>query len=322
MAEGYLRVQLWEFGSKHFQQGNPAVYTSEAVFGPLALLLRGGTPLAGRLDAAYGRFERIPQFLEQARENVPQAPRRWIEKAIEECIGGVKFATGGVPMFLAEHGVEHEKLVAAAARAGQAFEEYRSYLRDEMLPNALDDGYGSGQEGLDLAIRDGHHLEMTAAEIVDYARGVMEESRTELENGAAAFGGGDWQQILGQLADSHPSAEEYRGAFQQVWDAARESAIEQELVTWPDYPIRYVERYPWVRSAAPHLYFLFYRAPSAFNQVDVVDYLVMPLPDDDPEQCPASAELVDHQAEPRRPSRRAWAPCPELARLPWTVAHR
>jgi uncharacterized protein (DUF885 family) len=32
-----------------------------------------------------------------------------------------------------------------------------------------------------------------------------------------------------------------------------------------------------LRAAAPHLYFLFYRSPAAFNRPEVHDYLVMPL---------------------------------------------
>lgn len=283
LAEGFLRVQLWEYGSKHFHNGNPSVYTSEAVFGPLSLMLREGTPLAGRLDAAHGRFDRIPQLLDQARENIKQAPTQWIEKAMKECLGGANLAAEGVPGYLDANGVEHPRLVESAKRAAAAFEAYREYLRDEMLPGGSDDGYSCGQEGLDLAIRSGHHLDKSATEIVDYARGVMEECRGALEEGASQFGASTWQEALASLSDHHPTAEGYLDAYQTTWDQARQSAVEQSLVTWPDYPIRYVERPTWVRSASPYLYFLFYRAPSVFDSVDVYDYLVEPLPEGDPE---------------------------------------
>ena len=48
-------------------------------------------------------------------------------------------------------------------------------------------------------------------------------------------------------------------------------------MTWPDFPIEYVPRPQWVREAAPHLYFLFYRSPAAVNRPPVHQYLVAPL---------------------------------------------
>lgn len=283
LAVGYLRTQLWEFGSGHFQNGNPAVYTSEAVFGPLSLLLREGAPLQARLDAAFGRFERVPRLLAQGRENIARAPRRWIEKAMDECLGGAKLATEGVGLFLAEHGVEHAQLIEAAGRAAQAFDDHRRYLRDEMLPSALDEGYSCGPDGLDLSIRESHQLAVSADEIAEQGRAEMERCKQRLADGAAAFGGAGWRDVLAELAEIHPPADAYLDAFQRTWETAQALALQYDLVTWPDYPIRYVERYYWVRSAAPHLYFLFYRAPATFDAVDVVDYLVEPLPAGDPE---------------------------------------
>ena len=283
LAEGYLRVQLWEFGSRHFQNGNPSVYTSEAVFGPLSLMLREGTPLAGRLDAAYGRYQRIPDLLGQARENVRHAPRLWIEKAMDECRGGALLATDGIQGFLQANGVEHDRLIGAARSAAGAFEDYRQFLEDEMLPNSTNDEYGCGADGLELCISSGHFLAQTAEEIAAYGRGVIEDCRISLEKGAREFGAATWQEALAQLRDDHPTADDYLAAYDQTWDDARQFSVECELVTWPDYPIRYVERPIWVRSAAPYLYFLFYRAPSAFDRVETVDYLVEPLPDGDPD---------------------------------------
>ena len=51
---------------------------------------------------------------------------------------------------------------------------------------------------------------------------------------------------------------------------------DEELLTWPDpaIPIRYVARPAW---APPNLYFLSYRAPSAFGRPPRHDYLVRPI---------------------------------------------
>src|SRR5665811_1175746 len=37
MAEGFLRIQRWEYGSEHHHRGNPSLYTGEAIFGVFSL---------------------------------------------------------------------------------------------------------------------------------------------------------------------------------------------------------------------------------------------------------------------------------------------
>ncbi|CAN5523553.1 DUF885 domain-containing protein [soil metagenome] len=283
LGAGFLEIQLWEYGSRHFQRGNPSLYVSEAVFGPMSLFLREATPLEARLDAAAARFDQVPRLLEQARTNIRTAPRLWIEKAIDECAGGINFASDGVSGYLQTHAVEHPKLVDAAGRAAAAFEDYRAFLRSQMLPTARDEGYGCGVDALDLCIRKGHFLSMTPAEILDRGWATLEDSRIRLESWADYLGKSSWQEALLRLADDHPPAERYLDAYGETWVAARNWATDYGLVTWPDYPIRFIERPQWARSAAPHLYFLYYRAPPAFDPVDVVDYLVEPLPEGDPD---------------------------------------
>ena len=45
LARGFLRTQIWEYGSLHFHRGNPSVYTGEAVFGVMSLFLTDFAPL-------------------------------------------------------------------------------------------------------------------------------------------------------------------------------------------------------------------------------------------------------------------------------------
>ena len=39
LAEGFLRIQRWEYESGHFRWANPSLYTGEAIFSVLGLLL-------------------------------------------------------------------------------------------------------------------------------------------------------------------------------------------------------------------------------------------------------------------------------------------
>jgi uncharacterized protein (DUF885 family) len=74
-----------------------------------------------------------------------------------------------------------------------------------------------------------------------------------------------------------------------MWDAMRDAAEAHALLTWPEFPIRFTPQPAWVRTAAPYLYFLPYRAPAAFQRPDVHHLLVPPLP---PAQSPSAQESV------------------------------
>lgn len=281
LAEGFLQIQLWEYGSNHFQRGNPSFYTGEAIFVVISLLLRDFAPLDQRVEAAISRMLAIPAFLEAARTNLREAPAAWIEKAVDECAGGLALFERGIERFAHDHGVTSPRLLPAANTAATAIASFQRFLERD-LSNRATDGYACGPEAFDLYLKRGHFLREPVGEILRYAEERFSESLARLEDGAAAFGAADWQGALAGLADHHPSVEEYYERYEALWEACCGLAIQQNLLTWPDYPIRYVPRPVWVREAAPHLYFLFYRSPAPFDEVPVVEYLVEPIEPDMP----------------------------------------
>ncbi|HET7038035.1 MAG TPA: DUF885 family protein [Thermomicrobiaceae bacterium] len=276
LAEGFLRIQRWEVDSAHFRHGNPSLYVSEAVFGVLSLFLRPFAPLAQRVESAVARLAAIPALLAQGREQLRAAPAAWTERALDECVGALAFLRQGIDLLLAEEGIADARLRRAADEAAAAVEAFQHHLRTEPRLQQPD-GFAAGAAALDLLLTQGHVLEHDATAIEAYAVEQLAKSEATLREGAAALGARDWHAALAQLEDSHPSAAEYLPRFAEIWQAARTHALRHELVSWPDYPLRYVPRPVWTRAAAPHLYFLFYRAPAPFDRIPLVDYLVAPL---------------------------------------------
>ena len=76
---------------------------------------------------------------------------------------------------------------------------------------------------------------------------------------------GDWRAALALLNERHPTAEGYLDRYRRTWAAMQRAAIEHDLVTWPDFPIRYQPIPAWARGCTPYLYFLPYRAPGPFD---------------------------------------------------------
>lgn len=279
LAEGFLDVEGWERRSGRFEAGNPSDAIGEAAFGVISLFLRPFAPLDRRVEAAAGRLGSTTTLLAAAQTTIRAAPSAWTERAIRECDGTLALLTGGIDRLIHDEGVTpraEQSLRRSAALAARAVEEYRHYLAADLRRNATD-SYAAGPEALDLLLRRGHALDQGADELERYAAEQLDASLAALHAGAAELGYSDWAAALATLAGTHPTVERYERRYGEIWEEARAVAVERDLLSWPDYPIRYTPRPAWARAPAPSLYFLFYRAPAAFDPVDAVDYLIEPL---------------------------------------------
>lgn len=293
LAAGFLRIQLWETDSGHFERGNPAFYTGEAAFGLLGLLLTDFAPLAERVASLITRLETLPTFLAQGQTNVRSAPAPWTERAIHECTGIRRFLTEGIAALVAEDEfgqaeIDSVPLHRAAATALNSIDTFNRYLTEE-LTEQTHDNVACGAAVLDLLIEEGHFLSQSADEILTYAEAERAKAEAYLVEHAPEFGVATWPEALAQLAELHPTVEGYYARFGELWQASRELVAVQGLLTWPDFPIRYVPRPTWARAAAAYLYFLFYRAPATYNRPPVHNYLLVPIEDLEP---PAQEQLL------------------------------
>jgi uncharacterized protein (DUF885 family) len=282
LARNFLLTQLWELEDTRVLLANPCLYTGEGVFGIVSLFLRDFSPLDDRVDAATRRLLAIPDLLAQGRVNVTRCPTAWVERAIDECDGAVKLLTDGVAVLAARHGVTGTDFHAAAGAAVAAFREFRQYLVEEVAP-VSHDSYGVGSQQFDMLLRLGHCLDIDGEAVIQYATKRLADARTALQEHTRRIEpAADPASLLSRLGDIHPSIDGYYDAYQVEWDHARAFAIERDLLRWPDYPISFEPIPDWARSAAPHLYFLFYRAPAPFDTHVDQRYLVTPIEPDMP----------------------------------------
>jgi len=287
LARGFLRIELQELASGHFQRGNPSWYTGEAVFGVMSLFLCDFAPLPDRVSRAIARLEAVPELLGRCREQVRAAPVPWTGRALKECAGALAFLDEGIDLLGARDPERAPGLRQAADRAAAAFDDLAHWLRYDLPAGGAVE---AGAEALDLYLREGHHVQVAAAEIAREARDALQRIRAELRERAPEFGGDSPAEVLAGLARIHPPVEGYYARYRELWEEVRALAGERELLTWPEAPIRFVPRPGWARAAAPSLYFLFYRSPAAFGGPEVHDYLVTPIEADLPEA--EAAELL------------------------------
>ena len=274
LADGFLKIQRWEIASSRFQGGNPSLYVGEAIFGVMSQFLSDFAPLEERVDAATARMLAIPPFLQQASENLHEVPRSWCSHALDECDAAIRFFNDGAMLAAGEHCTERYQ--DGARRAARAFVDYRTRL-DDMLTGSVREAEGCGDEAMALQIRDAHCLPQTAEAIASYAREELEQAKIALAERSRELGIDDPARAIASIANQHPGLEDYYGRYQQTWDEMKAMSDANELLTWPEFPIRYVPQPGWARSAASDLYFLYYRSPAACGRPPVHEYLVTPI---------------------------------------------
>ena len=285
LARGFCEIQLSENASGHGMRGNPALWTGEAVFSVISLMIREFAPIDDRVRSAVSRMQAIPTFFEQARQCIDgrPLPGPWVAKALHDCEGADLLLSRGVQLWVESGAVESgnaSSARAAASIAAGAFHAFADWLRER--PVAPDGAMACGTAHYDLLLRRGHQTRRPRDELLAEARERLDAESRRLES-MAADAGGSWSNVQERLAADHPSREEYLDAFAREWRACRRTIVDADVVTWPDWPIAYEEIPPYTRDAAPYLYYLFYRSPAPLDSYDEHTYVVPPVPAADPE---------------------------------------
>lgn len=276
LADAYLDIQLAEQEGPHFLRGNPSLYIGEAVFAAVSLMLRDFAPAADRASALERRLAQTCSLLRDARATIGNhpVPSSWLERALEECDGAVELFGDGLSLWCSDSGLganTFETLDAAASGALAAVEEFRSWLRSRSP--APESASGAGCDFFELVLKRGHWEYRTSTQLLTQARDQFEEADRRLAAMAGEVDPDGWPAVSAKLEVQHPGASEYLDAFDECWEACRNVAEERGLVTWPHFPIRYVQTPRWARKAAPFLYFLNYRSPAVFDDLEPHDYL-------------------------------------------------
>jgi hypothetical protein len=283
LARGFLEIQRAENASLHGPRANPALWTGEAVFSIVALMIRDFAPLEVRADLAAARAQCASGFLTQ-RVGTP-LPRRWVDRAVRDCEGADILLGEGVGRWTAALDPAAPRtieLLNAVAAAKQRFRQHAEWLRSQ--PEAPESAMSCGPDLFDLKLTRGHFCLRSRTELLADVRERFDAALAELDVMSRSVAG-SWSNAQTQLAAEHPAPDEYFNAFDDTWRACRDQADAGNVVSWPDWPIRYVPFPEWTADAAPYLYYLYYRSPAPFDAYTTYDYVVPPLPSE-----PAAAE--------------------------------
>ncbi|MBL0171239.1 MAG: DUF885 family protein [Gemmatimonadaceae bacterium] len=276
LARANLEVRIAEIESGFLHDRNPALWTGEAIFGCVSLMIRDFAPVAERVLALRARVAGIPGFLAEMRRAVVEpVPVLWRQKAQRECAAAQDLLGAGLAEWIVATGaVGLTAGDAEVAKARDAFSEAAAWL--EALGDADATAYACGEALLGTLLRRGHFCRKEPRTLLARATEAMVEASAQLDVALESFSG-SWAAAQAAMVADRPGVAEYYGAFARRWIEIREGVLVRDAVTWPDWPIRYVPIPAWARAVAPQLYWLFYRSPAPFDGYTEYDYVVTPV---------------------------------------------
>jgi uncharacterized protein (DUF885 family) len=207
-----------------------------------ALVSRQFAPPAARLEAARARLAAVPAYLAAARERLGTLSRVHAQTAIQQLAGTVGLIDDALPALAAEADAE---LGSEAARARDAVEEHRAWLREQLDSAGKDPRIGPDNFTAKLALTLDTDYEPDA--LLGHAEDDLERISAEIATEAGRFadvGNPDAstvKAVLDELARDVATDETVLAACRDAMATATDFVRSRDLVTVYDDPIDIVE---------------------------------------------------------------------------------
>jgi len=280
LARANIDVRILETQSRFFHDRNPALWTGEAIFSVVSLLLRPTAPIEACTASITARLRAIPAFLGAMPSALTEpVPAIWIDRATREARVFAAFLRGQLRLWCTEHHVasgDQQSLNEAAADAAQAFDVVANWL--SLLPRDVDAGYAIGVENYEILLQRGHFCAQSSSALLQRVLGEMPAAQARFHALTTDVAGSP-EALGAALANDRPAEADYLATFTSQFEACRALALKHDQVAWLDWPLRYVPIPVWARDIAPQLYFLFYRSPAPYEPRPEHRYLVTPVDD-------------------------------------------
>jgi uncharacterized protein (DUF885 family) len=262
---------------------DPIVYSGPCLSGLFTLFLHRLRPNADLVDAAVARMEQVPRALEQGRANLDasKAHPLIVERGLKSARAGARYVRE-LLIPEAETDSRRDRLRAAGAIAGDAFDEWAAHL--EGLLQQAHGEWQFGEERYSRMLRERESLAYDARSLRDMGQAEYDRLDAEMRGLARQIRGtDDWRQVLEEANEDHPRTEEEMQRTYAEWtEKARVFLAQTGLVTIPAGESCSVLPSPVFQR--PVLGVAFYIGPPAFSDRLAGHFFVPFAPDGTPEE--------------------------------------
>ena len=248
---------------RHVRQ--PSLYSDAIIRGAYYALIREEGDVETRLGALAERLEQAPAALRHAVANLDpdRVPPVYVVVAGESATAGATFVRAVLPSLAPEGTRAKAALVGAGKRAGDALDQYASWLRDDLMRRAKG-SFAIGRDAFDALLRDKELLPYDAATLRKWGQELYAETAAKLVDAARALGDTEWRDSVDRLRTQHPAEDELVAAYRTDMERSRAATQVAELASFPAAESLTVE--PMPDFARPTLPYAAYVQPGPFER--------------------------------------------------------
>src|SRR2546423_13733321 len=193
--------------ARHARQ--PSLYSDAITRGAYYALIREEGDVETRLGALAERLEQAPAALRHAVTNLDpdRVPPVYVVVAGESATAGATFVRAILPSLAPEGSKAKAALTGAGQPAGDALDQYASWLRDDLMRRARG-SFAIGRAAFDALLREKELLPYDAVTLKAWGEELYAETAAQLADAARALGDTDWRDSVERLRGVHPAEDE------------------------------------------------------------------------------------------------------------------
>ena len=258
---GEMRSTVFRFEYERPNIRNPGFWLSHLLQGLYTLLTRRGPDLGSRVPAVIARLQAAPAFLATARDTIDEPPSVFVDTALSMLGGGGQLVAEMVAVFAGVAPDLANQLKTAGQATLEALVAFGAALRDEIEPATDPHAFAIGEEQFSRRLHHEHALMAGAPELWRYGVHLQEEVTQQIVDIARKLDSKPWRELVDQLRNETPPADDLLGAYQRELDRAHDFVVERDLVSVPAAPVEVV---PTPAFLAPLIPFAAYEPPPIY----------------------------------------------------------
>ncbi len=261
------------------------IYPEICLFGIYIILLRNYAPFDERIKSVPHRLREIPRVLNEGMENLRKGsdiPEVWTRIAIEVAEDGIQFFNFVMPQAAARAGELSDEILQANQQAIEALKNYLAFLKEAQLAKS-NGKFAFGKELFEFILENQHILPYSVDDLIKIGNDAIEATQKEMDELVAEIDNGkDWREVVKELKEEHPAAEELIDYYRSEMERARDFVKEKDLVTIPEGEFLSIMETPvFERTTIPYAA---YMPPAPFEDRQEGFFWVTPVnPDMPPE---------------------------------------
>jgi len=223
--KSYEEIQFW--------RTRAAVYPEICAHSMFILFIREFAPLEERASAILSRMREVPRVLEDGARNLENCPRLFVNLGIEMTDGCASFIMEVLPKISATVPKISKQLEEAATRALAALQDYRQYLKDELLGKSSGD-FAIGKALFEFKLKNDHLLPYTAQEILEIGQDMKAKTEDAIRQAARNIDPEKkWFEVVSDVKKVHPKSSELLQTYRREMESAKDFVVRKGLVTIP-----------------------------------------------------------------------------------------